>query len=85
MVLVRPTPPPVDVPSTQNRQNVVGHFGPAAVLRDSAGVMTAAQNATSGTKETAQHPRDKMGSIMHCDGLEMYGVKIDYMYPVLRL
>ena len=33
MVLVRPTPPPVAVPSTQNRQNVVGHFGPAAVLR----------------------------------------------------
>ena len=63
--------PPVAVPSTQNRQNVVGHFGPAAVLRDSAGVMTGTQNATSGTKETAQHPRDNMGSIMHFDGLEM--------------
>ena len=73
MVLVRPTPPPVAVPSTQNRQNVVGHFGPAAVLvlRDLAGVMTATQNATSGTKETAQHPRDNMGSIMHFDVLEM--------------
>ena len=73
MVLVRPTPPPVAVPSTQNRQNVVGHFGPAAVLRDSAGVMTATQNATSGTKETAQHPkfRDNMGSIVDFDGLKM--------------
>ena len=32
--------------------------------------MTGTQNATSGTKETAQHPRENMGSIMHFDGLE---------------
>ena len=46
---------------------------------DSAGVMTGTQNATSGTKEqtrnsykeTAQYPRENMGSIMHFDGLEM--------------
>ena len=37
----------------------------------SAGVMTGTQNATSGTKQTARHPRDNMGSIMHFDGLEM--------------
>ena len=48
----------------------------------SAGVMTGTQNAISGTKETAQHPRDNMGSIMHFDGLEM-GSK--WTIPVLRV
>ena len=71
MVLVRPTPPPVAVPSTQNRQNVVGHFGPAAVLRDSAGVMTGTQNVTSGTIRTARHCRDSIGSIIYFGELEM--------------
>ena len=72
MVLSRTGPPAVAVPSTQNRQNVVGHFGPAAVvLRDSAGVMTGTQNATSDTKEISQHPRDNMGSSVDLNGLEM--------------
>ena len=36
----------------------------------SAGVMTGTQNTTSGTKKTAQHPRENIESIMHFGGLE---------------
>ena len=83
MVLVRPTPPPVAVPSTQNGQNVVGCWA-CGGLGGQAGVMTGTQNATSGTKETAQHARENMESIMHFDGLET-GSKWTTMYPVLRV
>ena len=46
-------------------------FGPAAALRGLGGDHDGHPNATSGTKQTARHPRDNMGSIMHFDGLEM--------------
>ena len=64
MVLVRPTPPPVAVPSTQNRQNVVGHFGPAAVLRGLGGgydgrAPQTSQAAPYGRRDTAETAQDQ--------------------------
>ena len=73
MVLVRPTPPPVAVPSTQNRQNVVGHFGPAAVLRGLGGGHDGhpkrhKRHHTDGATLQRQH---RINHVLYFGGLEM--------------